>query len=49
VLHRSTQKEVIYMATRKEIKAIMKQAAKYKDEGLSRKEALKKHGKDIKE
>ena len=30
------------MATRKEIKAIMKQAAKYKDEELSRKEALKK-------
>jgi len=30
------------MATRKEIKAIMKQAAKYRDEGMSRKEALKK-------
>jgi len=30
------------MATRKEIKAIMKQAAKYRDEGLSRQEALTK-------
>jgi len=30
------------MATRKEIKAIMKQAAKYRDEGMSRQEALTK-------